>query len=375
MDTTDLIAHRHYLHQNPELAFEENGTQAYLKKSISAWNPVAIWEIAGTGLLVQCNGEESTPGFMYRTDIDALPIQEANSHLAYRSTKQQKAHLCGHDGHASIAMGLVKHFCKNGTKEPVYVLFQPAEETGMGALKVMEDPVFKKIKFRGALAIHNLPGYELNQVLLSKKTFSASVSTLFYKFYGQYSHAAEPGKGINPAFAISDMLNWLEENNVYAPDDNFCFGTPVCVRVGEEAYGTNPGYGELHITIRAAQLKKFEKLRDKVQKMVKDFSQSYQLEYQVKELELFPSVKQDNKMLKTMEEILQDGISAFAFLDGPNRWGEDFGYFRESMPTLMIGIGSGLDQAPLHNENYNFPDEIIGPSVKLLSTFIEKANV
>ncbi len=370
-----LQEHRQYLHQNPELAFKEERTQRYIKSQLEGLQLTQIWEVAGTGLLVQVCGPEKAPGFLYRTDIDALPIQEKNDALWYRSSRKNVAHLCGHDGHATIALGLVQALAGTESDKAVYVLFQPAEETGMGAPKVMQDPVFQEIEFTGALALHNLPGFPTHQIVLSKKTFSASVSTLFYKFHGKYSHAAEPGKGINPAFAISDILNWLENKNQYGPEDDFIFGTPVCVKVGEEAYGTNPGYGELHVTIRAARLKKFQKFRDQVIAKIEETAAANQLTTSYEELEFFPSVKQDKTLRKQFEKTLAGKNITPVYLSGPNRWGEDFGAYREESATFMFGLGSGENQPPLHNENYNFPDELLAPTVSLLAEYIKQHHV
>lgn len=370
-----LSDHRKNLHQHPELAFSEHKTQAYIQQQLEIFGAVKTWPVAGTGILAQVFGPEKASGFLYRTDIDALPIQESNEDLVYRSQNEGVAHVCGHDGHTAIALGLVQQLAGTASEKGFYVLFQPAEETGMGAPQVMEDAIFNEISFTGALALHNLPGYPLKQVVLSKKTFSASVSTLFYKFYGEYSHAAEPGKGINPSFAISDILQWLEENNEYAPEDDFKFGTPVCVKVGDLAYGTNPGYGELHITVRAAVLQKFEEFRDQVIHVIEETASANQLETEYEELEFFPSVKQDDDIRGQLESTLQSLHSDVLYLDGPNRWGEDFGGYRKLMPTYMFGIGAGEDQPPLHNENYNFPDELIDPAVGILVDFVKNNHV
>lgn len=367
MEVAELIKHRRHFHQNPETAFEENNTRTYLVEVLSKMPIVKLWEIAETGLLVQVCGTERNPGLLYRTDMDALPITENNPGLAYASTVPGKAHLCGHDGHMAIALGLVDALSKNPGKRPVYVLFQPAEETGQGALRVLKDPTFSSIPFLGAFALHNLPGQSTGQYFLTEESFSASVSTLVFNFKGKVSHAAEPFNGINPSYAIGDILAYIEERNQFYPNNNFKFGTPVCVKVGDKAYGTNPGDGELHVTIRASKHKKFEKFKEKLIKRVENTAKAYQLSYTVEELELFPAVKQYAALLSKIEVALAQEKMKFSYLDGPNRWGEDFGFFSDKFPTLMFGVGAGKEHPALHNENYDFPDEIIEPTVKVLT--------
>lgn len=370
MDFQDIINIRQQLHQNPEPAFKEFETQETLKTYLSSLSLVNLWELAGTGLLVQVCGSSRNPGLLYRTDIDALPIQEEND-ISYKSNREGFAHLCGHDGHASIALGLIKSLVANPPKRPVYVLFQPAEETGMGAKEVLKDSVFSSIPFTGAYALHNLPGKELGKICYAKDFFSASVTSFAMRLKGKFSHAAEPFNGINPGFIIGDLLQFMREESKAESPDKFRFITPVGIKVGSADYGINPGRGELHVTLRAAGEKKFEKLKKKFLAKAEELCANAGAELDYEELEHFAATEQDAKLESQFLKIAE-GLDA-ELLPGPNRWGEDFGFYKKQCPTYMFGVGSGINQPALHHQNYDFPDQIIEPIVNFLTELFHKS--
>ncbi|TXC76110.1 amidohydrolase [Luteibaculum oceani] len=370
-----LVELRRHLHQNPETAFQEKGTQKKVIEVLEGFNPVKIWKVAGTGILVQCTGDIGAAGHLYRTDFDALPIQEDNPDLSYQSVNKGVAHLCGHDGHTAIAVGLCSSVISNGINEPIYVLFQPAEETGMGMLEVLKDETFNSIEFKSATAIHNLPSFELGTILTNHNTFSAAVSTLVFRFKGLCSHAAEPWNGKNPNAAISKLSSWLDDNNVFPKPNDFAFGTVVCVRVGDTAYGTNPGNGEIHITIRAANNQLFESFKNALKQKAEELAREEDLDITCEELEIFPATGAHEVLLTQLESQAQHIDLKMSRLPGPNTWGEDFGYLSPLFPTLMFGVGSGKNQKPLHNPGYNFPDEIIYPTIKLLTNYFKELHV
>jgi len=179
--------------------------------------------------------------------LDALPIEE-KTNLSYASITRGNGHLCGHDGHMTMVAGLGYYLKQHRpNKGRVILLFQPSEENGKGAIQVIKDKLFKPFQPDYIFAIHNLPGYPHNQIVVSNNHFAASSSGMAINLKGKSSHAAEPEKGLNPGQAIAKMILHFNELITYKYQYNdFVLITPIHIRLGQLAYGTSPGKGVIN---------------------------------------------------------------------------------------------------------------------------------
>ena len=231
----NCTAFRHELHQFPELSGQEVETQRRIKAFVSQFSPVGMRDVAETGLLLQYGQETTGPVTLIRADIDALPIQEVNT-FAHKSRNEGVSHKCGHDGHAAILARLASLLAETPVvRGRVFLLFQPAEETGKGAEAVLNDPAFAAIQPDRVFALHNLPGYEQGVIVCKPGPFTASVLSMIVSFTGQVSHSAEPEKGLNPAYVMADFV--LQTKALQHPDpqsDDFALITPVYTTHGRE---------------------------------------------------------------------------------------------------------------------------------------------
>lgn len=166
---------------------------------------------------------------------------------------------------ASVANSLRKKY-ENNTElnGDIIILFQPAEETGTGALSMIRDAKFNLFhggimsRVDAAFALHNLPGYERGQVLLKKGTFAAASKGIRIELRGETSHAAQPEMGRSPAGALSEIIRRLEElaeqgrRQELPQFHDFILLTIVYAHLGtaEPAYGVTPGEGRVMVTIR-----------------------------------------------------------------------------------------------------------------------------
>ena len=167
-DTAEVIAFRRKLHERPELSGEERDTARAVRAFLERTRPDrVIGNLGGHGLAAIYEGAAPGPCLMFRAELDALPIDEVSA-APHRSKTLGKAHLCGHDGHmaslAALALGFSRARPKRGR---VVLLFQPAEETGVGAEAVIVDPMFVAIEPDFAFAWHNMPGMPLAEAAVA----------------------------------------------------------------------------------------------------------------------------------------------------------------------------------------------------------------
>jgi len=364
---------RRELHKNPELSDMEEQTASLIKNFISQYNPNDIIEkLGGYGIAFIFNGKQNGPTVMFRCELDALPINEVNQ-FKYRSSHNGVSHKCGHDGHMSIVAGMAIMLKKTPPlKGRVVLLFQPAEETGQGAKKVLEDPKFEQIKPDYIFALHNIPGFPKNSILIKDDVFSSASIGLIIRLVGKTSHASEPEKGQNPVFAMADVLKRIEK---YAlPGNNpekIRIITPIYCRLGEQAFGTNPGFGEMMFTIRATNTEDFESLKEYVINSVQDSIEAAanlnDLKMDYKWVEEFPNTKNDLVCNKIVLKAAKRSDLSTENLMFPFRWSEDFGHFLDNYPGALFGIGAGIDHPALHHPDYDFPDELIDTGVQIFS--------
>lgn len=136
--STELIGLRRAIHEHPELAFQERETAARLTASLERLGITEITRVGETGVVARIAGRDRTaPVVAVRGDIDALPIVEATG-LPFASVNPGAMHACGHDVHATWAVGAAALLAANPAAGDVLVVFQPAEETGLGALAILE---------------------------------------------------------------------------------------------------------------------------------------------------------------------------------------------------------------------------------------------
>ena len=357
---------RQDLHKNPELSGKEIETQKRILAFLSNINPEKIIKnIGGYGLAYIFDSGNNGPTVLLRADIDALPITEINN-LDYISTNHGVAHLCGHDGHTAVLCGVANMADKYRPKKgKLVLLFQPAEETGAGAELVIKDPKFNEIVPDFAFGFHNLPGYQKNTCFIRYGTFSSASTGVIIKLKGLSSHAAYPEDGNNPDKCLAELIN--EFNSITSKNifDDFVLITVIHAKLGEVAFGTTPGEGTILLTIRSFLNKDMDNLIQNINSTLDQVCKKHKISYNLDFTEHFPANISDEYCVNLIKEsAISNNINTIE-LDNAFRWSEDFGHFASNFKSAFFGIGSGLDHPQLHNENYDFPDEITLTSIKI----------
>lgn len=371
----ELIKLRQELHRNPELSNKEFETSERILKFVDKFIPDKIIKLGKTGLAFVFDSNRSGKTLVFRSELDALPILEKNK-INYISTNEGVAHSCGHDGHMAILVGLAQKISENRPKKgKVVLLFQPAEEIEQGARDIINHPKFKELNTDFIFGLHNIPGIEKHKILIKAGSFSAASKAITLKIYGKTSHAAEPEKGISPANAISLLIRELHDligdKNQFS---DFTILTIVHILLGKIAFGTSPGYAEMRVTYRAFENKDMDLLTGKAEKIIHIISEKENLKYEISYSEIFPATVNDKTCVDLVKTSAQENNLQIESLKKPFRWGEDFGYYTEKYKGVFFGIGSGINQAVLHNPDFDFPDEIIETGINVFFNIYKKLN-
>jgi amidohydrolase len=361
MNLSEITEIRKYLHQHPELSGKEIETSKYIKKTLSELLPDAkIVSVAEVGIIATISGNKNGKHVILRCELDALPIHEINQ-FKHQSTTKNVSHKCGHDGHMAILLAVANYFNNNKPKKgTLSLLFQPSEENGEGAKSVISDSFFKSLKPDYIFALHNVPGYQKHKIFYKEKTFTPSVISVKIKLIGKTAHAAEPENGINPSYAIAELLQKTKELEHHNKKSNsYGIITPVYTKIGSEDYGISVGYGEVDFTIRTWKKKHMEKLREDLLNLIIDISLNHHLKYSIDWFQEFNAVENNTYCVQLIKKAAELNNFNHVEKSTPFPWGEDFGLFTEQIAGAMFCLGAGKNTPSLHNPDYDFPDDLI----------------
>jgi len=351
---------RQHLHKYPELSGEEHATAQYILDQFANFAPDRTYiNLGGDGIAFCFDAKEEGPNVLFRAELDALPIQEVN-HFAHRSVNDGVSHKCGHDGHMAILMALAEVVAQNlPNRGSVTFLFQPAEETGEGAIAVVQDAQFEQFYPDYCFALHNLPGHALGDVLIRKGSFNCASRGMTINFVGRTAHAAYPESGISPALALADLMQSLPALAASLQSDELIMLTLIHCSMGEEAFGTAAGAGKLLVTLRSETNQGMQLLIDKVTEKVKLLASRDKLSVNIEWQDVFNASVNDEECAQRVADAANHCGNNVIWLDEPLRWSEDFGALSQTAKGAMFAFGAGLDSPQIHNPDYDFPDELI----------------
>lgn len=351
---------RHDLHAHPGISGDEHYAHDLIVRQLASYHPDKVYtHVSGFGVVAIWGKEPSHPTIAIRGDIDALPI----------------GHRCGHDGHTAILLQLAEYIATRGipTGHNVLLIFQPEEETGMGSQKVIDANILQQYNIRAIYGLHNLPGFPLGTVVLNRHTFAAASTGIIYSLTGRSTHASTPEKGINPGLAVAGIIQQVNRLNSHhdALGDSFRQATLICVRLGQEAFGTSAGNAEIMFTLRAFTNNSMEHFLAEADETVAALASRYHLELQHSLVEPFHATENNSLIVEHIEEVC--GCRCQYMLT-PFRWSEDFANYLLLYPGAMFGIGAGEKHLELHHPDYDFPDALIPLGAQVFYNIINGSN-
>ncbi len=349
----NLATLRTNLRSCAEPSGEEAVTSAVISNFVGAWSPDQLLrKVGGHGVAAVFDGAGPGPTVLIRAELDAL------------ATADGPAHLCGHDAHMAMVAGLAPVLrAAPPARGRVVLLFQPAEETGEGAQRVLEAPEFQDLRPDFAVALHGVPGYEAGTVLHRPGVFSCASVGMRVELRGEASHAAEPEAARSPMPALARLLSEFSQAPL-SDRDAAGFLTVTHARLGSPSFGITPGFATLFATIRAPGRLELEALCRDAAERVEAVSRGAGLDVVLRWHDAFPSTESADDLVSTLAQVCADRQMPAVLLPLPFRWSEDFGHFAGSCQTLYFGLGAGISSPKLHQPSYEFPHAAISAGIR-----------
>jgi len=368
----DIAAIRRDIHAHPELAFEEFRTADVVAAKLQEWGIEIDRGLGGTGVVGIIRGERPGPGTIgLRADMDALPMPEVNT-FEHASQNPGKMHACGHDGHTAMLLGAARYLSQHrdfaGT---VYVIFQPAEEGGGGAKRMIDDGLFRRFPMEAVFGMHNWPGMRVGQFGLTPGPIMASANEFSIVIKGKGAHAGMPHLGIDPVMAAVQLAQSLQ--TIITRNRNPLDAAVLSITQihGGSADNVVPTEAELRGTVRTFTLETLDLIERRMQEIARHTCAALDCEMRFEFHRNYPPTINHPAEAAFCADVLREIVGADHVNDHvqPTMGAEDFAFMLQEMPGCYVWIGNGTGEhrdaghgmgpCMLHNGSYDFNDELL----------------
>ncbi len=368
---SELQALRRNIHAHPELCYEEQRTADVVADKLTEWDIPVLRGMGVTGVVGIIKRGTSDRAIGLRADMDALPVQESNT-FAHRSTIDGKMHACGHDGHTAMLLGAARHLALHGTFDgTVYVIFQPAEEGGAGARRMIEDGLFERCPMQSVYGMHNWPGQAVGTFGVTPGPMMASSNEFEVTIKGKGAHAAQPHKGIDPIMvAVQIAQGWqtIVSRNKSPLDAGVLSITQI-----HSGSATNviPDKAVLIGTVRTFTIAVLDLMEQRMRDVATHTAAAYDATIEFDFKRNYPPLINHPAETAFAVDVLRrmvgaDGVNASV---EPTMGSEDFAFMLQALPGCYVFIGNGegghrdmghgLGPCNLHNPSYDFNDDLL----------------
>nr|WP_113866034.1 M20 peptidase aminoacylase family protein [Brenneria salicis]NMN90160.1 amidohydrolase [Brenneria salicis ATCC 15712 = DSM 30166]RBP63219.1 amidohydrolase [Brenneria salicis ATCC 15712 = DSM 30166]RLM30884.1 hydrolase [Brenneria salicis ATCC 15712 = DSM 30166] len=358
-----IQAFRHDLHRHPELSNEEFETTRKIRDVLEK-EGIRILDLPlKTGLVAEVGGQQDGPLVIVRSDIDALPIEE-ESGVEFTSTSKGVMHACGHDFHSSAALGaaiLLKKI-EPELKGTVRILFQAAEETGLGAPQVIATGALDNAA--AIFGIHNDPTLPVGVIGGKDGALTAGVDRFEIKIAAKGCHAAKPHEGNDPIIILGQLISSVQTIiSRTVPSDNNVVVSITQVHSGS-TWNVIPDTAYLEGTVRTFSQDVRELIEQRFRQIVAGIASAFAAEIEFIWHAGPPSVVNTAEWVDfALKVAIEEGFEARRVEASPI--GEDFAFYQQKLPGTFMMVGSGGPYA-LHHPKFRVDDRALFPTAHYL---------
>ncbi|WP_044348832.1 M20 metallopeptidase family protein [Dethiosulfatarculus sandiegensis] len=375
-----LVNTRRQIHMKPELAYQEKITTELVKSILEDLNIETRTFDDVTGVVGLIKNKEGGRTIGLRADMDALPLDELTD-VEHKSRNQGIMHACGHDANTTIMLGVAKWLVESGKAKElngnVKFIFQPAEEGGQGARKLINRGVLENPKVDWILAGHLFPDVDYGKIGIAKTKSHASTDTFIALMKGKGGHGARPHQCVDPVVATGAFIQAVQTVVSRSIDPLEAGVITIGAINGGRTFNVIPQEVEIKGTIRALTHEVRKTLLKRLQEIAKGISETYGLNCELTLRTGNPPVINDAEVSTFMHETAAQVVGEENVLWlPPTTGGEDFAFYAEQIPGTIIRLGSrNQDKGivyPLHSPYFDIDERVLALGVDIFAKAVVK---
>ena len=359
----EFVALRRDIHRHPELAFDEHRTAALVAAKLEDWGYAVTRGLGGTGVVGTLVRGQGPRRLGLRADMDALPITEATG-KPWASERPGLMHACGHDGHTAMLLAAARRLAEDGGFEgTLHLIFQPAEEGGGGALRMMADGLFERFPCDAVFAMHNMPGVPQGHLVLREGAAMASSDYATITLTGIGGHGALPQHAADPVVAAASLVMALQTVVSRNVDPLQAAVVTVGALHAGQANNVIPATATLDLSVRALDRGVRTLLEQRIRALAEAQAASFGVRAEVAWRPGYAVLVNSAAETAFAREVALEVVGAERVVpQGPPLTGsEDFAFMLERVPGsyLLVGNGDGPGSCMVHNPGFDFNDDNI----------------
>jgi hippurate hydrolase len=373
----EFIQLRRDIHRHPELAFEEYRTSDLVATKLESWGYSVHRGLGGTGVVGTLKLGTNKRSLGIRADMDALPIQEATGH-AWASSKPGLMHACGHDGHTAMLLAAAKAIAQDASFDgTLNLIFQPAEEGGGGAVRMMEDGLFEQHPCDAVFAMHNMPGVPVGHFVFRDGAAMASSDYATIRIHGTGGHGAMPHRAADPLVAAASIIMALQTVVSRNVDPLHTAVVTVGAMHAGQANNVIPALATMELSMRTLDPQVRLLLEERIKALVSAQAESFGVRAEI-------DWKKGYCVLVNSATETDFARQVALKLAGPDRVtmngpaltaSEDFAFMLEKIPGCYLFIGNGDGDSAgacmVHNPGYDFNDDNIATGAAYWNALVQ----
>jgi amidohydrolase len=366
----ELVALRRDIHRHPEIGFEEKRTSKLVQTHLRELG-LKPRVLAGTGVTALVPGGKTGRTLMIRCDLDALPMQEENTH-AYRSVHEGAMHACGHDLHTAILLGTAKSLVQAPPERGrVKLNFQPAEEGLNGAGRMIDEGIMENPKVDGVLGYHIWQEIPVGKIGVVTGPAMAAVDRFHIKVTGKGGHAAYPQGSIDPVLVSAHIVTALQSIVSRNVDPLHAAVVTVGRIHAGTAFNIIPPEAQLEGTCRTFTKEAGRLVPKRLKEIAQGVARSLGARAEVEVVREHESLVNDARMAEFMREVARDVVGKRNVVDAePSMGGEDHAAYQAMAPGCYSFFGAGNRKGPVyphHHPLFNPSEDVMEIGVAILA--------